>query len=110
MASNGRPRTDPHGESLFTPAEEARWKQVRDHPIWQAIALGLRHARDATFSTRPTSDPALWMTWGKIELLTDLLTRGPMLVVEYERANPQPAPVPEVSPGTRGPAMVRDDG
>jgi hypothetical protein len=92
------PAEDPVGElggAQFSPQDLARIEQIASSQTWDYLEKGIRSAREALLSSTPKSTDALWMTWGRIAQLSDLLHGGPMLVLEYskmaERRRDQPA-------------------
>jgi hypothetical protein len=82
------PAEDPIGTpegAQFSPQDLARIEQIASSQTWRYLEQGIRSAREALLSSTPKSTDALWLTWGRIAQLSDLLHGGPMLVLEYSK-------------------------
>ena len=92
------PAEDPVGDiggAQFSAEDLARVQQITNSQTWIELEKGFRAAREALLLSTPKTTEALWITWGRIAQLGDLLHGGPMLVLEYskmaERRRDQPA-------------------
>jgi hypothetical protein len=72
-------------DSLFSEEELEQLHALEASPLWAYLKKGLEDARNASFSSGPRStDPFdVGRLWGRIEILTDLLQRGPVIVLQY---------------------------